>query len=236
MKTLALVTARGGSKGFPGKNTALLGNRPLVNWSHRLLSAFRFEHAGTRLFLSTDSADIASTWPEVDRPARLRPANLATDTASSMDVVAYELAKAGAEGFDAECLLLLQPTSPLLALEDLEAAWSLLGQGAPCVVGMVPIDHPIHWTWSRSPEGFLQPLLDPQDATRRQDFPQGFRPVGFYLARREFLLRHQTFIVTDLTRSIVVPRERGIDIDRPSDLWMAEGLLAQGKSAMGTRR
>jgi len=236
MKTLALVTARGGSKGFPGKNTALLGNRPLVNWSHRLLTNFSSEHAETRLFLSTDSADIASAWPAEDRPARLRPAHLATDTASSMEVVAYELAQAEAEGFNAECLLLVQPTSPLLAVEDLEAAWSLLSQGAPCVVGMVPIDHPVHWTWSRNAEGFLQPLLDLQDATRRQDLPQGFRPVGFYLARREFLLTHQAFIVTGLTRSIIVPPERGIDIDRPSDLWMAEGLLAKRGSAMGALR
>lgn len=236
MKTLALVTARGGSKGFPGKNIALLGQRPLVGWSHRLLSAFRSGHTETRLFLSTDSAEIAAAWPLEDRPARLRPAHLATDTASSMDVVSYELAQAEAEGFIAECLLLVQPTSPLLALEDLEAAWSVLNHGASCVVGMVPIDHPVHWTWSRDIDGILQPLLDPQDATRRQDLPQGFRPVGFYLARREFLQMHQGFIVTGLTRSIVVPPERGIDIDRPSDLWMAEGLLAQGDSAMGGLR
>ncbi|GLH73047.1 hypothetical protein GETHLI_15490 [Geothrix limicola] len=228
MKTLALVTARGGSKGFPGKNIALLGNRPLVTWSHQLLSVFRSAHKETQLFLSTDSADIAAAWPTEDRPARLRPAHLATDTASSMDVVAYELAQAEAEGFGAECLLLVQPTSPLLAPEDLEAAWAMLSLGAPCVVGVVPIDHPIHWTWSRNTDGTLQPLLAPQDATRRQDFPQGFRPVGFYLARRDFLQTHQSFIVSGLTRSIVVPPERGIDIDRPSDLWMAEGLLAQG--------
>ncbi|BDU70461.1 hypothetical protein GETHOR_25620 [Geothrix oryzae] len=235
MKTLALVTARGGSKGFPGKNLALLGDHPLVGWSHRILSSFRSLHQATRLFLSTDSRDIAEAWPPEDRPNRLRPPHLASDTAASMDVVRYEMAQAAAEGFEAEALLLLQPTSPLLALEDLEAAWSLLAGGAPCVVGMVPLDHPIQWTWSLGPEGTLHPLFEFRDASRRQDLPQGFRPAGFYLARRSFLDAQNSFIVEGLTQSVVVPPERGIDIDRQSDLWMAEGLLRHNGSSMGAR-
>lgn len=233
MKILALVTARGGSKGFPGKNLALLGGRPLVAWSHALLSSFKSMHEGVRIYLSTDSPAIASAWPGEDTPTRLRPSHLASDTASSMDVVDHELAQAAQEGFDAEALLLVQPTSPLLALEDIEAAWTLLTQGAPCVVGMVPIDHPIQWTWSRNSEGFLHPLIESLDVSRRQDLPQGFRPVGFYLATRLFIQTHKSFFVTDLTRSVVVPPERGIDIDRQSDLWMAEGILRQDRRSKG---
>lgn len=228
MKILALVTARGGSKGFPGKNLALLGDRTLVGWTHNLLAMFRSRHDKTRLFLSTDSPEIAAAWPVEDRPQRLRPSHLASDTASSMDVVEYELAQAEAEGFNAEALLLVQPTSPLLALEDLESAWSLFNHETPCVVGMVPIDHPIYWTWSRDSAGLLHPLLELPEASRRQDLPQGFRPVGFYLSMRSFIRTHKTFIVPDLTHSVVVPPERGIDIDRQSDLWMAEGLLRRG--------
>lgn len=235
MKTLSLVTARGGSKGFPGKNLAMLGDHTLVGWAHQTLSSFRSRHEATRVFLSTDSPDIAAAWPEEDRPMRLRPPHLASDTASSMDVVRYELAKAAAEGFEAEALLLLQPTSPLLALEDLEAAWSLLVDGAPCVVGMVPMDHPIQWTWSLGPEGTLQPLIDFPENSRRQDLAQSFRPAGFYLARRSFLDTQKSFIVEGLTQSVIVPPERGIDIDRQSDLWMAEGLLSHSRSSTGAR-
>ena len=236
MRILALVTARGGSKGFPGKNLALLDGRPLVVWAHRLLSSFRSEHQGTRVFLSTDSPKIASAWPETDRPNRLRPSRLASDTASSLDVVDYELAEAKSEGFDAETVLLVQPTSPLLSLEDLDAAWSLLKRGAQSVVGLVPLDHPIQWTWSRGPEGILHPLFESKDATRRQDLPQGFRLAGFYLAKRDHLHAHKTFLVAGLTQSVIVPPERGIDIDRQSDLWMAEGLLRQGGFAVGGTR
>jgi len=150
-----------------------------------------------------------------------------------MDVVEHELSMAALEGFDAESLLLVQPTSPLLALEDIEAAWSLLQEGASCVVGMVPVDHPIQWTWSRNQEGVLRPLIDESDASRRQDFPDGFRPVGFYLASRQFIHTHKSFFVTGLTRSVVVPPERGIDIDRQSDLWMAEGVLRHERLSKG---
>lgn len=214
---------------------AMLGGQPLVGWSHRVLSSFRSRHQATHLFLSTDSSAIAAAWPVEDRPKRLRPSHLASDTASSMDVVQYEMAQAGAEGFQAEVLLLLQPTSPLLALEDLEAAWSLLASGAPCVVGVVPLGHPIQWTWNRTPDGTLHPLFDSCKASRRQDLPQGFRPAGFYLARRRFLEAQNSFIVEGLTQSVVVPQERGIDIDQQSDLWMAEGLFSHSGSSIGAR-
>src|SRR5690242_16671980 len=98
MKTLALVTARGGSKGFPGKNLALLGGRPLVSWSHAVLDAFRLRYPGTRLWLSTDDEDIRRAWPEADRPHRLRPSGLSGDASSSMSVVEYELIQAAREG------------------------------------------------------------------------------------------------------------------------------------------
>ena len=225
MRILALVTARGGSKGFPGKNLALLEGRPLVSWSFQLLSSFRAKHEQTRLFLSTDDQEIASAWPMEDRPKRFRPPHLASDTASSMDFVEYELTQAESEGYVAEAILLVQPTSPLLALDDIEAAWAHLMQGTPCVVGIVPMDHPIQWTWSRNSEGILHPLIEFHDTSRRQDLPQGFRPVGFYLAKRDFIQAYRTFMVPGLTQSVVVPAERGIDIDRQSDLWMAEGLL-----------
>jgi CMP-N-acetylneuraminic acid synthetase len=150
-----------------------------------------------------------------------------------MEVIHYELAQAVAEGFNAEAILLVQPTSPLLSFEDLEAAWALFAEGASCVVGMVQVDHPIQWTWSRNAEGFLTPLIDSPEASRRQDFREGFRPAGFYLAKPEFIRTHNSFFVSDFTHSVVVPRERAIDIDCESDLWMADGLLRRGGMITG---
>ena len=129
MRVLGLVTARGGSKGFPGKNMALLAGRPLVVWSHRLLARLRQSHPDLELMLSTDDPAIAAAWPEDDRPRRLRPPELATDEATSLAVVEYELAQAAAEGRPCDAVLLVQPTSPLLGVEDLEAGVEAAGQG-----------------------------------------------------------------------------------------------------------
>lgn len=221
MKVLALVTARGGSKGFPGKNLALLGGRPLVSWSHGLLDAFRRRHPGTRLWLSTDSEAIRDAWPEADRPHRLRPAELAADTTPSMAVVEHELAEAAKEGFVPDAVLLLQPTSPLIALEDLEAAFAALRSGTPSVIGVTPLDHPIQWAYTRAAAGRLDPVLPPDEATRRQDLPETVRPVGFYLCTSDFLRAHGRFLQPGVSGSVVVPAERGVDIDAPSDLALA---------------
>ena len=225
MRILGLVTARGGSKGFPGKNLAELGGIPLVQRSHALLASFRQMHPETRLFLSTDSPAIAAAWPEADRPTRFRPAHLSDDQSTSLDVVRFELEAADREGFVAEGVLLVQPTSPLLELEDLESAWRCMEQGAPCAVGMVELDHPIQWVWNRGADGCLYQTFGQSEATRRQDLFSVYRPVGFYFSRREFLLQHGSFFVDGATQCVPVPAERGIDIDHPRDLWMAEGIL-----------
>jgi CMP-N,N'-diacetyllegionaminic acid synthase len=132
MRILGLVTARGGSKGLPGKNLAPIAGRPLTAWSHRALAGLRRRLAGSDteliLRLSTDDPAIAATWPEADRPdptssnrtqGVLRPAHLATDTATSLDVVLYELDRMASLGTPCDAVLLVQPTSPLLTTADL---------------------------------------------------------------------------------------------------------------------
>lgn len=228
MKVLALVTARGGSKGFPGKNLAPLAGRPLVGWSYETLRRLRQRRPGLRIFLSTDSAEIASAWPGRDRPGRLRPTDLAADHSSSIDVVRYELGAADAEGFRADAVLLLQPTSPLLRPEDLARGLAELEAGAELVVGVTPVDHPIEWCWTLGAQGALEAVWPSPPAGRRQELREAYRPVGFYLARRAAIEAHPSFIVPGVTRSVVVRPATAVDIDRPADLDLAHALLASG--------
>ena len=242
MRLLCLVTARGGSKGFPGKNTARLAGRSLVSRSLSVLQRFRDSQPGedVRIFLSTDSKAIASEWPPESRPGRLRPADLASDTASSLDVVRHELRQAEAEGFAADVLLLLQPTSPLVEPEDLDAAFRIFRAGTPSVLGMVPVDHPVAWTWAMDATGLLLPGPDESEATRRQDLETRYRPAGYYLVAPGFLEAEGRFIVPGTSRGVAVPPARGIDIDSPLDLAMAETVLAESAKAadfaVGTAR
>ncbi len=222
MRILGLVTARGGSKGFPGKNLALLAGRPLVTWAHRTLAQLRTRHPELVLRLSTDDPTIAAAWPEHDRPTDLRPAALADDQASSWSVVEYELDRCAHHGAPVDAVLLLQPTSPLLRVQDLDAAWQVLASGSEAVIGVAEVDHPLPWCQSMDDTGLLHPVLGDAAASRRQDLRPSYRPVGFYLATSPFLRTHRGFLVPDRTRGVVVPAHRAVDIDYPIDLDVAE--------------
>lgn len=238
MRVLGLVTARGGSKGFPGKNLATIAGRPLVAWSHRALAALRERHPELVLHLSTDSPAIAAAWPEADRPSRLRPPELARDDTGSMAVVDHELAQMAADGRPCDAVLLLQPTSPLATVDDLEAMWMRFAAGAASVIGVAEIAHPVQWAFYRHDDGILDPVLAFRE-TRRQDFRSAFLPVGFYLARTDFLREHRAFSVAGLTSSVVVTAASAVDIDHPVDLDLAVALLRRTSGerpfTLGTR-
>ena len=226
MRMLGLVTARGGSKGFPGKNLALLAGRPLVAWSHRLLERVRWARPELAVVLSTDDDAIAAAWPEADRPRHRRPAELSSDAAGSIDVVLFELDRMARDGQACDAVLLVQPTSPLLSPENLLEAWAMFEAGSPCVIGVTPAPHPVRWTLLRDEqEGTLTWALPRGSDAQRQRQAQGYLPVGFYFATSDFLREHRSFYVPGVTRSAVVPARWAVDIDSPVDLDIAAAQL-----------
>lgn len=227
MRVLGLVTARGGSKGFPGKNVARLAGRPLVAWTHRLLSRLRALHPELELALSTDAPEIAEAWPAEDRPRRLRPPELARDDTSSWDVVEYELAGAEADGRPVDALLLVQPTSPLLSVDDLEAGWRALASGCESVLGAVPVEHPVQWAFYCNAGGSTEPVLPESSTDARQALRPAHLPAGFWMSTTRFLRRHRTLYVAGLTRAIPVPSRRACDIDHAIDLEIARCRLRE---------
>ncbi|MEK7416073.1 MAG: N-acetylneuraminate synthase family protein, partial [Planctomycetota bacterium] len=226
-RVLALVTARGGSKGFPGKNVARLAGRPLVAWAHLILDRLRRTHPELLLHLSTDSAEIAAAWPERDRPRRLRPANLAGDHATSLDVVLHELDAAAAEGKPCAAVLLLQPTSPLLTADDLDPLLNALANGKPSAAVVTNAPHPPQWSLGIAADGTAH-QLDPANADRRrQDLPAAYLPCGAWAVRADRLRDSRAFIVPGETVLHVIPTSRAVDIDAPADLAIAHALLAE---------
>lgn len=224
MRVLGLVTARGGSKGFPGKNIAPLAGRPLVAWSHRALDRLRTTRPELELRLSTDDPEIASAWPERDRPDRLRPADLAGDKTTSLAVVEYELGRMAEAGRPCDAVLLVQPTSPLLTTEDLDAMWRAFVGGEASVIAATELEHPVRWSFEIDPSGRVEPIAGWSTGSRQSE-RAALRPVGAYLCSVEFLCKNRAFTVPGKTRAVVVPRERAVDIDTQADLEIAASML-----------
>jgi CMP-N,N'-diacetyllegionaminic acid synthase len=213
LRVLALITARGGSKGLPGKNIRPAGGKPLLAWT---VEAARGSRYCDRVVISTDDETIAAAARAhgCEVPF-MRPSQLATDTASSMDVVMHALQ--ALPGFD--LLLLLQPTSPLRTSADIDAACELLlAQQAPACVSITPARESPYWMYSVGPDHALKPVVElPAGITRRQDLPLAYSlNGGVYLARTPWLQESRSF-VTPQTVALVMPANRSLDIDTLED-------------------
>lgn len=219
-KVLALIPARGGSKGIPGKNIADLAGKPLIAWTIEAAQAC----SGVDLVvLSSDEHAIAEVAARFGCAVPfVRPPELATDEASSMDVVYHALEQL--PGFDV--VLLLQPTSPLRTAADIEACLDLL-RGAPAVVSVRPSeDHP-YLTFAINDVGIMTPYAKPSvsQSLRRQDLPGAWCLNGaIYAADVEWLKSQRSFFSSE-TIAYKMPAERSIDIDTPADLRLADEIL-----------
>lgn len=148
LKALILIPARGGSKGLPEKNLKEVGGIPLVGLAARLGRNVASQlDAATRVICSTDDDAIASAAREwgAEIPFH-RPAALASDTAKSIDVVLHALDALADDDFDA--VVLLQPTSPLTAVEDVLGALELHCLTRTSVVSVCPAEHPAAWQYT----------------------------------------------------------------------------------------
>jgi N-acylneuraminate cytidylyltransferase len=211
-RVLGLITARGGSKGLPGKNVLPAAGRPLIAWT---IDAARASRSIDHLILSTDDPAIADVARGCgcDVPF-LRPAPLASDTATSIDVVLHALD--AVPGFDV--VVLLQPTSPLRTARDIDDTCALLTAHTPAVVSVSPVEQSPYWMFRVGADRRLEALLPlPPGASRRQDLPPVYALNGaVYAADVEWLRGTRSFIHAT-TAAHVMPVERSIDIDTAAD-------------------
>ncbi len=220
---LAVITARGGSKGLPRKNVLPLGGLPLIAWTVRAALAAR---CIARVVVSTDDDEIAAAARAAgaEVPFR-RPADLASDTATSLDVMAHALA--AVSGF--ERAVLLQPTSPFRTGADLDAGfalWQAHPDAGSCVSVCAAAVSP--WLmYGRDADGRLTRLLpEPSGGLRRQDLPKPLVLNGaFYFVDVARLLAEKRFIFADSV-GYEMPEARSLDIDTPADFAQAESQLS----------
>jgi CMP-N,N'-diacetyllegionaminic acid synthase len=229
---LAIVPARGGSKGVPDKNLRTLAGRSLLD---RTATAARRSGVIDRLILSTDSEAIA----DVGRAAGLevpfmRPASLAQDDTPMLAVVRHTVDEMSRSGWDADLIVLLQPTSPLRRPDHIRDAVALLrSSGADSVVTVVEI--PKHHSPDyvmRIDGDVLKPFL-PEGArvTRRQDARAAYSRDGTVYAFRRSTLERFGSIYGENCRPLVIDPQDSLSIDSPADWSNAERLLAAREGA-----
>ncbi len=227
VRVLALIPARGGSKGIPAKNLAPLRGRPVLAYS---CEAARLSAQVTRAVVSTDDpaiADVARAHG-IEVPFQ-RPAALAADDTPMLDVLRHAVAELRRlEGWEADILVLLQPTSPLRTAAHVDAAIDLLeSTGADSVVSVVEVPHrftPASLLVER--DGLLLPFMaDAQMATRRQDKARVLARNGpAVLAVRRAVVEAGSLYGAD-SRPLRMGAEDSVDIDEPLDLELAAWYL-----------
>lgn len=233
---LAVIPARSGSKRLPGKNIRKLSGIPLIAWTIRTaMAAGMFDD----VVVSTDDAEIAAISRGYGASVPwLRPCELSTDTATSVDVVLHALSAYESTGRASASVMLLQPTSPFRSVETIRRAVALHMQaGTPPVVSVCPAKAHPAWCFMVDGEGYMRSFCgDGARPARSQDLPPVYELNGsVYLATADDLRTAHSFLCSR-TRALVVSQpEESIDIDDAWDWQLAEyvaaGLAANGEAA-----
>lgn len=217
-KILAVIPARGGSKGIPRKNMALLGGKPLIAWTIEQAQASEYID---RLIISSDDDELIKTAQSLgcEVPFK-RPAAISADITPGIEPVIHAI-----KYFKSEYhyTLLLQPTSPFRSKEDIDGSIELCHRArANACVSVVKSDKNPYWMYTISSNGAMkQVVTNGKSYTRRQDYPIYYSLNGaIYLANSKWIMRSRTFIYGK-TIAFLMPGERSLDIDTDYDLKIA---------------
>lgn len=220
---IAIIPARGGSKGLPGKNVRPLNGKPLI--AYAIEAALKAKHID-RVIISTDDEVIARV--AVDYGAELpfmRPAELASDTAMAIDNYIYTIGRLEKEsGKSIDAFVVLQPTSPLRIAEDIDGAVELFEQKkADSVISYCQEAHPVTWHKYLDEDGRFENIFD-ANIKNRQENRASYYPNGAVYVFRTSMIRERKYY-TEKSYAYVMPRSRSVDIDFIDDFEYAEFLL-----------
>lgn len=230
MSLVAIIPARGGSKGIPGKNLVPLAGRPLLAYS---IACARGVPSLTRTLVSTDSEDIARCARDNGAEVPfLRPAEISGDETPMMAVLQHALGWLRASGESVEAIVLLQPTSPLRTPQSVEAAIQLLRTNqADSVVSVCAVPHNCTpgSLLKKDAAGRVSPAFpEANQAIRRQDKPTFYARNGPAILVLRPSLLDAGRLYSENTVGFEMSRRESFDIDHLEDLEIAEALLSRG--------
>lgn len=224
LKILALIPARGGSKEIKDKNITLLHNSPLISYS--ITAALDSKYIDD-VVVTTDSERIAQVAVLYGAEVPfMRPKELAGDHSTTLDAVIHAIETLKEIGRTYDVLMLLQPTQPLRTAKDIDLSLErFIEQGRRALVSVSKVsDHPL-LIRSIDEEGKLIKMLNVSSTCRRQDMPEYYRVNGcIYINNIGEIDKDTSF--NDNPIPFIMPRSHSVDIDEPSDLYMAEYYLS----------
>ena len=222
IKIIAIIPARGGSKGIPRKNLRLLARKPLIAYS--IETALKSKWID-RVIVSTEDEEIAEISREDGAEIIERPKEMARDDSPTIDAIFHALEVLKVENYEPDITILLQPTSPLRTVEGIDNAIKLfLDSDCESVVSVCEFKHSPYWSF-KIEKGYLKSLFgDEYLRRRRQDLENVYMPNGaMYVSTPENLRKYKGFYCLR-TIPYIMPPERGIDIDNEVDFMLAELL------------
>ncbi|CAA0271694.1 MULTISPECIES: cytidylyltransferase domain-containing protein [Acinetobacter calcoaceticus/baumannii complex] len=224
-RVTALIPARGGSKRLPRKNVKLLVNKPLIAWSIEVAKASKYID---RVVVSTDDEEIKQVSEQYGAEVPfLRPEHLSNDHASSFDVIKHAISFLQLNQPN-ELIVLLQPTSPLRLVSELDTALEFfIAKKAQGVVSISETEHSPMWSNTLPENGCMSDFIRPEvQGKRSQDLPKFFRLNGsIYIYETLRLLEQSKIFFNENVYGFETSLKTAVDIDTDLDFLVAEIML-----------
>lgn len=222
---IAIIPARGGSKGLPGKNIKNLNGKPLIAYTVEVALKSKYI---TDVIISTDDPEIYNIGLEYGaKDTFLRPSELAQDKSLAIDNYNYTLDRLEKDfDYEINSFVVLQPTSPLRTVDDVDGAIELfIEKKADSVISYCEEHHPIAWHKYLDSKGKLDNIFDNNVLRNRQDIRTSYYPNGAVYVFKSELIRSGQYYSNE-TYPYIMPRARSIDIDTQEDFEYAFFLMA----------
>lgn len=224
-KVLAIIPARGGSKGVPRKNICLLAGKPLLAWT---IDEAKKSKYIDRLILSSEDEEIIQEALKFGCEVPfVRPSELALDNTPGIEPVIHAIGMLEAYY---DYIVLLQPTSPLRKAKDIDGCIQhCLMKGAPACVSVTEAQQSPYWMYRLDDDIKLKPFVQNCDKiNRRQDLPKLYVLNGaVYVAESRFIKENKSFL-TEETIGYIMSKENSVDIDNAMDFLIANSVLKEG--------
>ena len=226
MKYLVVIPARGGSKGIPHKNIKPLGGKPLIYYSIDVARQFTTDE---NICVTTDDAEIISVVEQHGlKVPFVRPAELATDTCGSSEVIQHAYQFFADKGIQYDAIVLLQPTSPFRKDEFIKEAVALYDESIDMVTSVRPAAcNPYYDGFEENAEGLLKISKGDGTIARRQEAPKVWQNGSIYVINPKSLIEKGMGGFTKI-KKYSMPETYSVDLDTMLDWKMAELIIKEG--------